>query len=92
MSGALVDLLNGGLLDIYTMMKTIIVGPSVFWFIFMLIPLYAASPILKHILQDKKISELYIALWFVFTLVVDSLVSTFLSGSKIWLPRSVLCV
>lgn len=50
-------------------------GPSNFWFIFMLIPLYLSVPILAYILKEKRLTEWMLLLWFVGTIVLVSLKS-----------------
>lgn len=42
------------------------IGPYHFWFLFMIIGLYAVTPFLRKIAADKKLSEYFIALFFVF--------------------------
>lgn len=52
-----------------------IFGPSNFWFIFMLIPLYLAAPIYAHIMKEKRLTEWMLLLWFMGTIILTSLKS-----------------
>ena len=77
--GVFLDLLSGRPIEWIAKAEMFFLGPGVFWFIFMLIPLYITSPILKHILNERGLSRLYIVLWFFLTLIFDSV--------KVWIPQ-----
>lgn len=50
--------------------QNIINGGGVFWFLYMLAPLYLASPIFKSIVRDIDSTRLFLILWFVFSIIL----------------------
>lgn len=55
------------------MLKLVISGPGGSWFLFMLLPLYFVSPILKYILDRKDLAKLFILAWFVLSVLFSNL-------------------
>lgn len=50
--------------------QNIVNGGGVFWFLYMLAPLYLASPIFKSIVKDNDSTRLFLILWFVFSIIL----------------------
>ena len=69
---------DGKLIEWKSIIKTIVLGPTVFWYFFMLIPLYFVSPALRQIILNKKSAEWYLICWFVLTVIPQSI--------KVWMP------
>lgn len=52
--------------------QTIINGNGVFWFLYMLLALYIGSPVLNVVLKNRYASNVFLVLWFVFTICLES--------------------
>lgn len=62
----------------FDLIKTILLivkGPTVFWFLYMLIPLYFISPVLCEILRKQSACIYFFVAWFIGTIVVNSILS-----------------
>ena len=51
-------------------LRIMVNGNGVFWFLYMLLPLYLASPILKLILDNQQACKLFVILWFVLSIIL----------------------
>lgn len=51
-------------------LSEILIGPYPFWFLFMLAGVYATTPFLKKITTDKKLTEYFLVLFFVFQVFI----------------------
>lgn len=47
-----------------------LIGPYPFWYLFMLVGVYATIPFLKRITTDKKLTEYFLVLFFVFQIML----------------------
>lgn len=48
-------------------------GNGVFWFLYMLLPLYVISPVLKTILNDRESSRIFLFFWIITTILFQSI-------------------
>ena len=48
-------------------LSQVLIGPYHFWYLYMLVGLYAVTPFLRKIVQDKKLAEYFLLLFFVFS-------------------------
>lgn len=46
-----------------------LIGPYHFWYLYMIVGLYLITPFLRKIAEDKRLSEYFISLFFLFTLL-----------------------
>lgn len=51
--------------------QTIINGNGVFWFLYMLLPLYIAAPVFKAIVKDKNATILFVVVWAFLTILLQ---------------------
>lgn len=51
-----------------TFVKAVALGPTIYWFLFVLIALYMVTPFLRCIAADKKLTEYFLVLWMIFTM------------------------
>lgn len=57
------------------LIQTAINGAGVFWFLYMILFLYIASPVFKVIANDNQTAKLFIVIWFFSTVCWNTLVS-----------------
>ena len=50
-------------------LSEILIGPYPFWYLFMLVGVYATVPFLKKIIADKKLTEYFLVLFFAFQIL-----------------------
>ena len=55
--------------------QTLINGGGVFWFLYMLMPLYLSAIIYKAIVNEKNATLMFLFLWFIMTIILSSLKS-----------------
>lgn len=53
--------------------QTLINGGGVFWFLYMLMPLYLSAVVYKAIVKDKNAMIMFLFLWFIMTVILSSL-------------------
>ncbi len=56
-----------------SLVEQFIEGPPHLWFLFMMAGLYLIVPFLKKITGDKKLTELFLILWFLFSVLIPVL-------------------
>lgn len=70
---SLVQILMSLLLDqpisMTSILQNIISGPAIFWFLFILLPLYIGSPIYFIIVNNKTACRLFLTSWFLFSIL-----------------------
>lgn len=49
--------------------KAAVLGPTHFWFLFVLAALYAITPFLRSIAADRRMTEYFLVLWVIFTML-----------------------
>ena len=57
--------------SIHKFFLRIIQGEYHLWFLFMIAGLYMVTPVLRKIVEDKKLTEYFLAIWFVFCLFAN---------------------
>ena len=57
-------------IPISQVLRIMVNGNGVFWFLYMLLPLYLVSPILKLILDNQQACKLFVLLWFVLSIIL----------------------
>lgn len=51
------------------LIKSLVLGPTHLWFVFVLIALYMIIPFLRQIAADRKLTEYFLILWVIFTML-----------------------
>ena len=60
-----------------------LIGPYHFWYLYMIVGLYLITPFLRKIVEDKRLSEYFISLFFLFTLLTKYCVQLPFVGSTL---------
>lgn len=66
-------------ISIKTFLREVIMGNYHMWFLFMIVGLYMITPFLRAIVRDKQLTQYFIALWFIFGILINF--TTKISGS-----------
>lgn len=66
------DILRGEAINwklIKDTIRTVVLGPTHLWFLYPLAALYMITPLLRKISEDRKLTEYFLVLWVIFTMV-----------------------
>ena len=69
----LINIWDGNVSSFSQYLQIIINGNGVFWFLYMLLALYLASPVFNTILKNKRATSYFLTLWFLFAILLPCL-------------------
>ena len=61
---------NSAILNWKGILSEFLIGPYPFWYLFMLIGVYATIPFLKKLVSDKSLTEYFLVLFFIFQIMI----------------------
>lgn len=74
---------GGSKFSLAIVLENLIPGQIHLWFLYMIIGLYMIVPMLKKIVGDERLTRYFLILWFIFEVVINTLVTIFDASSDV---------